>query len=301
MKAFTSILLPLDGSAIAARALGCTIWLADRLGATVHVLRAAPRPLPPAKALEELRVPEAHRARITLHQASTDPARAVLDAIGAHAVDLVVMSARGESAEADADLVTLVGHVARAVIEESAVPIVLLPAGYREALPWRSILVPTSGEVAADEALVAAVRLAHVLGIRVQVAHCADHGGDDAAGAALSSYADAPHHEYPRRLQEMLDRAVACSPGEECGRIEEVLLCRGEVAREILELVDRRGTSLLALGWHGNFATGHAAVVKRLLGAVACPLLLVRPPARAPFALRVGEALAQPSARGDPR
>ncbi|MCW5631986.1 MAG: universal stress protein [Rubrivivax sp.] len=300
MKTFGSILLPLDGSASGAQGIGCAAWLADQLGATLHVLSATPKPLPPAQALEELRVPERQRARVSLHQPAADPPSAVLEAIRAHAVDLVVISARGESARAGDELAGLVGHVARAVIEQSDAPVVLLPPRYREALPWESILVPTSGEAAADEAIVVAVRLAHAIGLKVVVAHCVDHAAE-AEAAALSSYADAPHHEYPRRLQEMLDRAVACCSREQCSRVGDVVMCRGEVTQEVIELVRKRRSSLVALGWHGDFATGHAQVVKRLLGALTCPLLMVTAVDRAPFALHVGDTLEARAASGAPR
>ena len=81
--------------------------------------------------------------------------------------------------------------------------------------------------------------------------------------------------------------------------LEQQLLCHGEVAQQILDLIDRRRASLLALSWHGSFATGHAKLVKRLLGTLACPALLVKPLLRAPFVLRVGEARERPTVRGE--
>lgn len=297
MKPITSILLPLDGSPAAVQGVGCAVWLAERLGATLHVLNATPSPVPPAQALDRLRVPAKHWSRLVLHQAQALPERAVLDAIGEHTVDLVVMAARGESAALEVNLGKLVGHVARSVIEESPVPVLLLPPRYREALPWESALVPTAGEAPSDDALVTAVRLARALGLKVRVVHCTDHGGAEAGDAGLACYADAPHHEYPQRLREMVDRAVACCSREECECIGEVLLCQGDVAGEILELVERKRASLLALGWHGNFAAGHADVVKRLLQTVTCPVLLVKAAPRPPFVLKVGEALERQAVR----
>jgi len=291
MSALDSILLPLDGSVAAARGVGCSVWLADRLGATLHVLSATAEPLPTPEALAALRVPAALGSRVMLHQAKAFPERAVLEAIGEHAVALVVMSARGESAAAEAALAKLVGHVARAVIEESAVPVVLLPAHYREVLPWDSILVPTSGEASADEALAFALRLARPLGLKVSVAHCADGDAGAGEGTPLGRYADAPHHEYPRRLREMVDRAAACCSREECRCLEEVLLCRGDVAAETLKLLERKPRAVLALGWHGDLAAGRARVVKRLLESATCPVVLVKAPQAPPFELKVGAAL----------
>jgi hypothetical protein len=50
---------------------------------------------------------------------------------------------------------------------------------------------------------------------------------------AVANYADAPQHEYPGRLSEMVDRGlVGRTPGEQrC--MPEVLVCRGDTAAEL--------------------------------------------------------------------
>lgn len=285
MKRFRSLLLPLDGSPEAAKAAGCALWLAERLGATLHVLHATAQPLPGPEALARLRLPQAERAHVVVHQLPENAEAAVLDAVAEHAVELVVMSARGESASAGAALEERLGSVARAVIEASPVPVVLLPARYRETLPWSSMLAAASGEPAADRALEAAAQLAAALELRVQVMHSGD--GPSGTGA----YADAPHHEYGRRLQEMVERGLAGCTSEEARCVHEVLLRRGNPAAALLEHVSREGTSVLALGWHGALSSGRAPVLKRLLEEAPCALLLVRSPETSPARLKVGEEI----------
>lgn len=297
MNPFPSILVPLDGSATAARSLGVATWLAARLPARLHLLSATEASLPAREALNRLRVPEEYWPHIELHQAPAYPAEeAILAAIERHAVRLVVMSARGESAEAAAaveppDPLKIVGHVTRAVIERSPVPVLLLPPLYRERLPWERALVPVSGEPAADEALTVAVHLANVLDIRVHVAHVSDSEASEEGLAAAARYADAAHHEYPGRLEELVVRALPqCSP-QECRCIEEAALCRGDIAAELLKLIGEKNISLLVVGWRGRFMTGHAQVLKRLVQVVTGPVLLVKPAARVPFKLKVGEEI----------
>jgi nucleotide-binding universal stress UspA family protein len=291
MRLFSSILVPLDGSETAARSLGLATWLAARLGARLHILSATPHERPAREELARLKVPEASRPLVTLHQAPAYPEQAILAAITRHDVQLVVLSARGETAEepaAEPDPGRLVGHVTRAVIEGSPVPVLLLPPAYREAVPWERALVPVSGEVEADEALLLAVRLANAVDLEVHVAHVADPDGGDEGLAARARYADALHHEYPRQLEEFVSRAVPqCAP-EECRRIKEIALCHGDVAAEVLRMMDDRHVSLLVVGWHGRFMRGHAAVLKHLIQAVTTPVLLVKPEARTPFRLKVG-------------
>jgi nucleotide-binding universal stress UspA family protein len=292
VSVFASILVPLDGSRAAARGLGCAAWLAGRLGAHLHVLSATAEALPAQEALRRLGVAEEHWGLITLHQAPAYPPDAILSALARHDVELVVITARGEGAEAAAeapDPGRLVGHVTRAVIEGSPVPVLLLPPGYRERLPWRRVLVPLSGEVDAGEALALAVRLAEALDLGVCVAHVADAGG--AGLEARARYADALHHEYPRQLDELVRQHLPGRDPGELRRIEDVVLCCGDVADELRDTIARKRVSLLVVGWHGRFQRGRARVVKQLLRTITVPVLLVRPPARAPFRLKVGEEL----------
>jgi nucleotide-binding universal stress UspA family protein len=295
MSLFPSILVPLDGSRTAARSLGCATWLASRFGARLHILSATPRELPAREELARLQVPEEHWPRIVLHQAAAYPEGAILAALARHEARLVVMTARGEAAEAPGtagpDPGAIVGHVTRAVLERCGVPVLLLPPRYREALPWERALVPVSGEAESDEALALAVRLAGALDLEVHVAHVADSEAGEEGLAARARYADALHHEYPGQLEELISRGLPhCSP-EECRRIRDVALCRGDVAAELLALIEREGVSLLVAGWHGRFMTGRAQVLKRLIQAIALPVLLVKPEARMPFSLKVGEEI----------
>ena len=290
MSRFASILLPLDGSPEAAKGAGCSLWLAEALGATLHVLHATAQPLPAREALARLRVPDAQRAQVVVHQLSGDAEAAVLEAVAAHGVDLVVMSARGETASARLELSQRLGRVAQAVIERSPVPVLLLPARYREALPWTSMLAAASGEAAADQALEAAAHLAAALHLKLSVVHSED-GPPGAGAAALGVYVDAPHHEFPRRLAGMVERGLAGCTSEEGHCVDQVLLARGEPAAVLLEQVARHASSLLALGWHGALGAGRAQVLKRLIEQAECALLLTRSAERSSARLKVGKEI----------
>lgn len=290
MSRFNSLLLPLDGSVEATKGAGPALWLAETLGATLHVLHATAQPLPGREVLARLHVPGAQRAQVVLHQLPKNADAAVLEAVTAYAVDLVVMSARGESASAGLNLSQRLGSVAQAVIEHSPVPVLLLPVRYSEVLPWTSMLVAASGEAAADYALETATQLAAALRLKVTVVHAED-GRGATNSMPLGAYSDAPHYEYPRRIEEMVERGLAgCSP-EECLCIEQVLLRKGDPAAVLLEQAVRRSSSVLALGWHGTLGTGHALVLKRLLEEAECALLLVRRLERLRARLKVGKEI----------
>lgn len=298
MSLFPSVLVPLDGSRIAARSLGCATWLTQRLGAKLHILSATPHALPAREALAQLQVPKEYWPHIMLHQAPEFPSEAILEAIKRHAVRMLVISARGEAAETDVsgqdvDPLKIVGHVTHSVIEQSPIPVLLLPPRYQESLPWKSLLVPTSGEAAGDQAVALAARLAAALDIKARVAHVTDGEAMDAGIEGLARYADAVHHEYPRLLEEFVTRALPQCSHAECACIEGISLCRGDVVSELGKLIREGGASVLIIGWHGQFMTGHARVLKQLLLNITGPVLLVKAPPAMPFRLKVGEELDQ--------
>ncbi|MEW6299635.1 MAG: universal stress protein, partial [Thermodesulfobacteriota bacterium] len=260
----------------------------------LHILSATSRELPARDELARLKVPEEHWPLVTLHQAPAYPAEAILAAVARHDVRLIVMTARGETAEtaaANEPAAKVIGDVTRAIIERSAVPVLLLPPNYREALPWERALVPVSGEIEVDEALVLAVRLANALDLAVHVAHVADSGAGEENLSARARYADALHHEYPCQLEEVVSRALPqCTP-QQCRRIVDIALCRGDVVTELLKLIERKRISVVMVGWHGRFLAGHAQILTELIQAVANPVLLVKPEHRTTLRLKVGEEI----------
>ena len=297
MNLFASILVPLDGSVTSARGLACATWLASRLGARLHILSATPRELAAREELQRLHVPEEYWPIVELHQAPAYPAETILAAIARHRAGLVVMTARGAAAEEGAapqvDLSKTIGHVTQAVIERGTAPVLLLPPGYRDVLPWERLLVPVSGGAECDEALVLAVRLAGALDLAVHVAHVAD--GDakkDEEVAARTRYSDALHHEYAAQLEELIARAIPTLALDECRRVQGLTLGRGDVVDELVHLLKRDRASALVVGWHGRFATGRAEVLKHLIPVLDAPVLLVKCAAPLPFRLKVGEELA---------
>jgi hypothetical protein len=74
----------------------------------------------------------------------------------------------------------------------------------------------------------------------------------------------------------MVQRGLVGCRSEECRCVEQVILRPGEPATVLLEQVDQRSSSVLALGWHGAFEAGRALVFKRLLEEAGCALLLTR-------------------------
>jgi nucleotide-binding universal stress UspA family protein len=292
MSPFSATLVPLDGSPMALHSLGCTTWLASRLGAQLHILKVG-EPLSEGEALARLGVPEKYRSLLDLHQVRGEDGEEILAAIERYGIDLIVMTARGESADTgDPGVPKVVGHVTREVIEDTRVPVLLLPPTYEESLPWRSALVPISGDAATDAALTLALRLAHALGLMVTIAHVADSARAGGGGEAGTGLYDEAHHEYAQMLNEFVARACPLCSAEERRHITGFHLCRGDVAQELLHLIEHERVNLVVVGWRGQFMTGYAQILKMLIWQARCAVLLVKPQPHGVFRLKVGEALA---------
>jgi len=284
-----AILVPLDGSDIARRSLGCAAWLASRLGADLYVLYSG-EPLPADQALDRLGVPHEYRHSIVLQQTAGDPAADIVAAVERYRIGLIVMTARGQSAaERMNSPFEPLGRVARAVIEHSPIPVLVLLRASEVVRPWRSALVPISGEAETDQSLMLALELAGALEVGVTIAHVVP---DASAGDTRWPYMDAAHHEYPQILHELVARACPlCGPAER-RRISDFRVYHGDVARELLDLIEQTHMDVVIVGWHGFFQAGHAQVLKTLLQRLGCPVLLVKPRPKRPFRLKIGDALA---------
>jgi hypothetical protein len=120
----------------------------------------------------------------------------------------------------------------------------------------------------------------------VTVVH--SENGPAARRPPLGRYADALAHEYPQRLNQMVERGLAGCAACEAECIHEVLLRRGDAAKVVLEQVARQHSNVVALGWHGAFGGDRAPVLKSLLDEAECALLLARGAEQVHATLKVG-------------
>lgn len=289
MKPIADILVPLDGSPTALKSLPVASWLASRLNAHLHILRAGTS-LPGASILAQLGIEKKYASIVDVHQAPAPAVEAILKAVEQYHIDMVIMTAQGESAQPESPESTqLVGHVTREVIERISAPVLVLPRTYEEVLPWRSALVPMSGEPATDESLALALQLAHSLELSVNVAHIT--GAPPKEGETITGwYVDEIHHEFANMLNQLVARSCPMCSSAERSRVQAFHIKQGDIGDELLDMAERKSISLLVVGWHGEFMVGHAQVLKRLMREIRRPLLLVKPHPRGRFRLKVGEA-----------
>ena len=301
---FRTILLPLDGSQLAERALPYAKTLAQRAGGRIVLVRAEPASDTPFETEPDHRRNGADGAEraggstaaaeylanvaialmgvpvepLLLHD---QPGDAILRAVSTAKADAIVMTTHGRSGFGR----WLYGTVADHVLHHADVPVLLVPAAcnyvWDGAIPGvpRRVLVPLDGSPFAEEILPAASQLTGILEAEIDVLRVVDVPStisqDYVQTAELSEMLSSQEVEAQRYVETMAGQLRAAggvvTPHVEVGWAPTVI---ADAARG-------RHSCAIAMATHGR--TGIARVV---LGSVATatlqrahvPLLLVRPP-----------------------
>ncbi len=264
---YDKLVVPLDGSDAAARALKPAAVLAARYDATVKITAVvSPAFVPSMTKNAQIQAAEAgiDEPNINLVVSTRPPAVQLLNALDAEPTTLLCMATTGRS-----HLGQVIGSVAEAIIRARTGPFVLV--GPKAATPDYNLdgplLVATDGSAAATEIipLAAAWSTAYDMAPHVVTVSTPDFAYEsaraanaEAAGSLRDLLADGPHPHTP--TSSVIE---ATSPAEAIA---------GEASRI--------GASLVAITTHGR--TGLARV---LLGSVAmdivhrspCPILIHRP------------------------
>jgi nucleotide-binding universal stress UspA family protein len=313
----TTIVLPLDGSPIAERALPYAASIARRSGARIVLVGAVHGHTFPAIDPSDAQTQVIDQAQSTLdaavsrleasgvtaesHVYSDDPVHAILDAAQRKAADLIVMSTHGRSGLGR----MVYGSVTDQVLRRATVPVLLVPSIVER--PWPtdaplSLLVPLDGSELAEEALTAAEVLAEAFDTRLTLLYVVESPTHPLYG---EGYAYVPYEEdvelagARQYLEGHVDRL------RERGRQAEAKVMVGQAASAIPVAAREGGANAIVMATHGR-----GGLARLMLGSVATstlrqstvPLLLVRPtmlhqeasPATAPTPATVPEPLAKP-------
>jgi nucleotide-binding universal stress UspA family protein len=294
------ILVPLDGSALAERALPCAQLLARELPAEL-VLFSAVSISPDYELLGHvLREVEEHMQR--LESEAHDYLGQVADRLQGSGLQVRTVVRRGPAAEAIVDYAEKIdpqqivlathgysgisrwrhGSVAERVLQSAGVPVLMVCARAgedisEEPMTCQRILVPLDGSSRAEQVLPSAVSLAQALDaeivlFRVPIAHISGAY----AGAwyvPLEGTFDTANHI----AEEYLCR-VADDLREQDVRVTSATRMGG-VAEAILDYADANQIDLIAMCTHGRSGLARWAlgsVADRVLRARNVPLLLVR-------------------------
>ncbi|MBI4492945.1 MAG: universal stress protein [Chloroflexi bacterium] len=291
------ILVPLDGSPLAARALPYAEALARPTGARLLLVQAAWTDHAPdvdwgksqARAVQEaetyLGSVAAELARRGLAAETAVPAGeasgAILDEIRLREADLVVMATHGRSGLDR----WVYGSVAQGVLARSQVPVLLVRAWQEEVPPLGGhprLLVPLDGSTFALAALPVAVGVADSLGggelVLVRAAQLPEHAV--VAEGRVIAYVDQQLESLKAEAQDYVQEVAGRLAKEHPALQVQFEVRVGPPAEAIVAASREHSASMVVMATHGR--TG---LSRLLLGSVAgavlrlgsLPLLLVRP------------------------
>lgn len=304
---YSHILVPLDGSPLAERALSMATLLARRTGGSITLVRAVPIPSVASSSsswIERDRIaasayltriagmPELSGIAVKTHVLMGAPAAAVLDTAEAVGADVIVISSHGRAGPAT----WLSGSVAEQVAHHAKMPVLVLRAGVLGARKMPSdatrslrVLVPLDGSTLAESALEPAAAWLAALAVPEPALHLV---------LALAPTAEDTHNmpevlalEGARAyLSQVADRMRAAHPQL---AISWTVTARFDVAEAVIRAAgtgDRDDGDLpagtcdaIAMATHGRSGITRwvlGSITERVLHATNLPLLIVRPTQR---------------------
>jgi nucleotide-binding universal stress UspA family protein len=296
------ILVPLDGSALAERALSCAVMLAQGLSADLVLFRAVSIPLDFKDVLRD--VPQDVEAQMEqLENEASDYLDEVASHINEFGLNVCTVVECGPAAEAIVDYAEQTGiqqivmathgysgisrwrhgSVAERVLQSAGVPVLLVRAGeektddIRQAMQCQRIMVPLDGSSVAEQVLPPAISVAQALDaeivlFRVPIAHISGSLSGDWA-LPLEGTLETANGIAGVYLDSVAEHL------REQGIEVSTAMRMGGVANVIIEYAEANEIDLIAMCTHGR--TGLArwtlgSVADRVLRAGRIPLLLVR-------------------------
>ena len=293
---YRSILVPLDGSAPAERALAVAASLAARLGSDLHVVHVHRAPVADeltvygvageaARAAAEQyvlttaeRLRTAHKGQVSGTVLDGSPPSAMVDYAAKAGIDLIVMSSHGRTGASRFWL----GSVADAVMRTTTVPVLLVRAGDENTGPARfeRILVPLDGSLLAEAVIPHAIALAKLHAGHVHLVRIEERAEDlrmSVWGLAASEPDDLPARL--ERADHYLHSVVAQSESEWPPATVSAEARGGHrVGETIAQVAVERNSDLIAMTTHGRGASRLllGSVADKVIRGTTCNILLTR-------------------------
>ena len=293
---FKNILVPVDGSAVAAAALPFAQAVAVRTGARLILVRAAHAQRPLADGIDQLRaIGEAEEYLTSQAEELTERGFGVETAVpfGGSTPNWIVE----EINLRHADLVVMATHdrigpdrwvhgsVAEMVVGHASVPVLLVRPAVAAQLAQRLtseqpvLIVPLDGSELAEAALPLASQFAATFGGHIVLVGVVPGPGDNvAAPGAVVTYVADDYEAVQSDAQNYLNGIASQLTAD--GLSATVAVRSGIPAQQIAAAATEHSAAVVVMATHGR--TG---IVRSILGSVAgealhhspCPVLLIRP------------------------
>jgi nucleotide-binding universal stress UspA family protein len=155
----------------------------------------------------------------------------------------------------------LVGKTARHIVELSLNPVVIVPPELIASGPIRRLLIPLEGTEASTRPVLEVLLPLLAIDVELIVIHVFTE-------STTPGMLDHPWRDLEILGKEFLIRHL---PNQEAS----IELRHGPVANQVAEACNEHGPDLIVLSWSQDSTAGRARVVRRLLGSVKRPILLL--------------------------
>jgi len=305
MVPFRSILVPLDGSALAEKALAAALQLAramagraDATSVRLILLRVVgPVALVAADPmlydeLMRMGVDEAQAylktvvetvdagpVQVAVQAVSGAPADAIVHYAEEHGVDLIVMSSHGRTGSSR----WVYGSVAEKVLHHAPCATVIIRAHVAVAMfQNRKILVPLDGSPLAERALEPALVIADAMQSDVTLLRVAPGRETlpqsiSPSGEDLGVARDIAAAQEQAEAEAYLQRIYSARANRHL--FFDVVTTGGDIADAIVSYADERHVDLIVMSSHGRSGIGrwlHGSVAEKVLRGADCATLIIR-------------------------
>lgn len=241
------VIAALDASAAARPVLDTAVAFAELTGATVEAVTADGA----SRTVGQL----AERANVAFHVVAGPAGQALLAAVAAPDVIAGVLGARGTPAGRRP-----VGRTALHVLKRASKPIVIVPPDVAAPHPLRRLLLPLEGTTVSSQPIVDMLWPLLDTDVELIVLHVFT---DETTPRVL----DRPGRDLELLGDEFLTR--------HCPGATHIELCAGPTGCRVTEVCGEQQADLVVLSWSQNASSGHAAVIREVLGHSSVPVLLL--------------------------
>jgi nucleotide-binding universal stress UspA family protein len=295
---FTKILVPLDGSKLAERALPVAVQLATAVGSEIILMRvpqyhevmtmaSVGGELPPVtldgddreESLAYLQgitaVWQNDNITLTPHLAEGDPAGAIVDTALSENADLIIMSTHGRTGLAR----WAIGSVAEKVLRGAYAPVIIL----RDDRPIEKIIITLDGSQLASAAIEPALHLAQALKANVTLLRIQPY---EAYGNQLE-IDEYMRFEYglDKNLEDLTRKRIrwymedVLDQYNSWGVPLQYAIVMGFPAEEILTYAEKEQADLIIMSTHGRTGLSrwvYGSVTEKVLRGTKCGMMVVR-------------------------
>lgn len=269
------IVVPLDGSETATKALGAAQAVAKIMNGMLNIVHAAKSHVPEDKLAEQLKTAGTDLELCRVEQVVGEPVESILAFASQVDAKMIVMASHGLTH----NHTRLIGSITMGVIQEAKSPVVIVRSGMKNPprRDWKptKMLCPLDGSPMATAQMQQIFDLAKLLGAEVDILNVAVHGEKAMEVGAITAheYEDYPQHDLPAWENEFIRRCCENRPpGVEVSMFQHA----GEPVKTMIEFSSRHKDDLIVLTWYGRLEADRARTVKGLLKRTEVPVLLTR-------------------------